>query len=46
MRAKIPYSQTQTVALSLRGKDKVNGQWQLMTMLHNIFKVHRYGWVA
>lgn len=31
---------------SLRGRDKVNGQWKLMTMLHNIFKIHRYGWAA
>lgn len=29
---------------SLRGKDKVNGQWQLMTMIHNIAKIHRYAW--
>jgi transposase len=29
---------------SLRGKDKVNGQWRLMTMIHNIAKIHRYGW--
>ena len=29
---------------SLRGKQKVDGQWKLMTMLHNIFKIHRYGW--
>lgn len=29
---------------SLRGKAKVTGQWRLMGMLHNIFKVHRYGW--
>lgn len=29
---------------SLRGKDKVNAQWQLVTMLHNILKIHRYGW--
>ena len=29
---------------SLRGKIKVNAQWQLMTMIHNIFKIHRYGW--
>jgi hypothetical protein len=29
---------------SLRGKEKVDGQWKLMTMLHNIFKIHRYGW--
>lgn len=30
---------------TLRGKAKVTGQWRLMTMLHNIFKIHRYGWV-
>lgn len=29
---------------SVRGKNKVNGQWQLMTMVHNILKIHRYGW--
>jgi transposase len=29
---------------SLRGKKKVDAQWKLMTMVHNIFKVHRYGW--
>ena len=29
---------------SLRGKKKVNGQWKLMTMIHNITKIHRYGW--
>lgn len=29
---------------SLRGKTKVNGQWKLMTMIHNILKIHRYGW--
>lgn len=29
---------------SLRGKKKVNGQWQLITMIHNIFKVHRMAW--
>lgn len=28
---------------SLRGKEKVNGQWQLMTMLHNLTKIHRFG---
>ena len=28
---------------SLRGKKKVNGQWQLMTMLHNMTKIHRFG---
>ncbi|KIH76740.1 transposase, IS4 family [Geoalkalibacter ferrihydriticus] len=31
---------------TLRGKKKVDGQWKLMTMLHNIFKIHRYGWAA
>ena len=31
---------------SLRGKEKVNGQWKLMTMFHNIFKIHRYGWAV
>lgn len=29
---------------SLRGKAKVNAQWQLITMVHNILKIHRYGW--
>ena len=29
---------------TLSGKDKVNAQWQLMTMIHNIFKLHRYAW--
>jgi len=29
---------------SLRGKKKVDGQWKLMMMLHNILKIHRYGW--
>lgn len=29
---------------SLRGKNKVNGQWQLMTLIHNLAKIHRYGW--
>jgi Transposase DDE domain len=28
---------------SLRGKKKVDGQWKLMTMLHNMLKIHRYG---
>jgi transposase/C4-type Zn-finger protein len=27
---------------SLRGKEKVNAQWQLMAMIHNLFKIHRY----
>ena len=29
---------------SFRGKRKVDGQWKLMMMLHNILKIHRYGW--
>jgi len=29
---------------SLRGRDKVNGQWRLMTLIHNISKIHRYAW--
>jgi len=29
---------------SLRGRAKVDGQWKLMTMIHNIGKIHRYGW--
>ena len=28
---------------SLRGQKKVNGQWQLMAILHNSLKLHRYG---
>ncbi len=28
---------------TLRGQKKVNGQWQLMNMLHNLTKIHRYG---
>lgn len=29
---------------SLRGKLKVDGQWKLLLMLHNMLKIHRYGW--
>ncbi len=29
---------------SLRGQEKVNAQWQLVSMIHNLFKIHRYGW--
>lgn len=29
---------------SLRGKNKIDGQWKLMMMLHNMLKIHRYGW--
>lgn len=28
---------------SLRSKEKVDGQWKLMTLLHNLTKIHRYG---
>ena len=28
---------------SLRGRKKVNGQWKLMSLLHNMLKIHRYG---
>lgn len=28
---------------SLRGKQKVNAQWQMMCMIHNIEKIQRYG---
>lgn len=29
---------------SYRGKTKVNAQWQLISLIHNIFKIHRYAW--
>ncbi len=29
---------------TLRGKKKVDGQWKLMMALHNLLKIHRYGW--
>ena len=28
---------------SLRGKEKVNGQWQLFALVHNIEKINHYG---
>ena len=28
---------------TLRGKAKVNGQWQLLNILHNLTKIHRFG---
>jgi hypothetical protein len=31
---------------SLRGKKKVDGQWKLMTMVHNLVKIHRFGWAV
>jgi len=30
---------------SLRGKKKVNGQWQMKTMLHNMTRIHRFGMI-
>jgi transposase len=29
---------------SLRGEQKVNAQWRLMTLIHNLAKIHRYAW--
>ena len=29
---------------TLRGRDKVNIQWNLFCVMHNIGKLHRYGW--
>lgn len=29
---------------TLRGKRRVDGQWKLMMPLHDILKIHRYGW--
>lgn len=29
---------------TLRGKRKVNGQWNLVALIHNLFKLHRYAW--
>jgi hypothetical protein len=31
---------------SLRGKTKVNGQWQLYCLVHNIEKLKNYGQIA
>ncbi|MGV8075077.1 MAG: transposase [Syntrophobacteraceae bacterium] len=31
---------------TLRGKEKVNGQWQLYCIVHNLIKVHRFGTAA
>jgi len=31
---------------SLRGKDKVNGQWQLYCLIHNIENIQHYGQIA
>jgi transposase len=29
---------------SLRGEQKVSAQWKLMTLIHNLAKIHRYAW--
>jgi hypothetical protein len=31
---------------TLRGIQKVNVQWKLYAMVHNLFKIHRYGWAG
>ena len=44
--AEPPFGHMQEMGLtrfSLRGQDKVNGQWRLMCSLHNLKKIHRYG---
>jgi len=33
-------------AFTLRGKKKVEGQWQLFSLVHNIGKLQRYGQIA
>ncbi len=39
-------SSKQLRRFSLRGRNKVQGQWQLFCMIHNIEKIMRYGTVA
>ncbi len=29
---------------SVTGKKKANAQWHLMAMIHNLLKIHRYGY--
>ena len=29
---------------TLRGKIKVDAQWKMYAMVHNLFKIYRYGW--
>ena len=44
--AEPPFAQMQEMGLTkltLRGREKVNGQWQLMCALHNLKKIHGYG---
>ena len=31
---------------TLRGREKVNVQWTLFAVLHNLGKIHRYGWAG
>jgi hypothetical protein len=31
---------------TLRGETKVGAQWKLYAMVHNIFKIYRYGWAC
>ncbi len=44
--AEPPFAHMQAMGLSeltLRGRPKVNGQWQLMCALHNLKKIHGFG---
>jgi len=31
---------------TMRGRTKVTAQWKMFTMVHNILKAYRYGWLA
>ena len=31
---------------TLRGNEKVNVQWKLFAAVHNLFKIHRFGWAG
>ena len=31
---------------TLRGRAKVNVQWRLFAVVHNLRKIHRYGWAG
>ena len=31
---------------TLRGKTKVDAQWKMYAMVHNIFKIYRYDWAG
>ena len=44
--AEPPFAHMQEMGLTklmLRGRQKVNGQWQLMRAVHNLKKIHGYG---